>query len=159
MNKILGGFSLFFILGCSTFSKNECLNHDWYHLGAQSANNGESSSERINYYKYECTSEHGVPVDTAQFEAGFKKGLESLCSSSGGKILGSSGKYYRGTCPPDKEENFLKTYSSSRLTYLENRVRELEYRNNRLESDLSSRESRISTLESQLSAAQARTCP
>ena len=159
MKTVLIFLGLLFLAGCSTYSKSECENFNWENIGYQSALRGDQRTEMPSHYRRECTQEHQVQINQEQFLNGYKKGLVVFCSADGGKVLGKSGRSYKGTCPKTAEETFLKSYDSGRLDFLVGRVSELEDKISRLNSDLSDKEREINNLESEISTLKHNTCP
>lgn len=160
MKLILAFISLFSILGCSTYSKSQCENISWYDMGYRSALQGERQIDRVTHFQIECTQEHNVAINDKNFADGFNKGLEAFCSSEGGRNLGQTGGIYRGTCPKQAEEPFLKSYDSGRLDYLAKQVTELQSQVGKLRSEASSKDFEIQKLESEIRTLRLhRNCP
>lgn len=148
-----------FSLGCSTYSKTQCDDFNWQDIGYNSALRGELNNEMPIHYGRECTEEHQVRVNQDQFLAGYNKGLAVVCSAEGGRSLGKMGKAYKGICPKEEEEAFMKSYESGRVDFLANRVEELELKVRRLDSDNSDKEDKIRDLESELTSLRHKHCP
>jgi hypothetical protein len=153
MKILLGILLSILVSACSTFSKKECENFDWHSKGYDAAMDGEPEFSRLSYFQKECGEKHDVQPNKQMFDVGYNKGLDYLCTSSGGRVLGQKGNSYQSICPKEKEEEFLKGYKSGRLDFLEQRVVELEQTVRKLKSDLSDCESRLYSCQST-----ARTC-
>ncbi len=150
MKIIFGILGLLLVAGCSTYSKKDCEAKDWYQEGFASAREGHTD-DRIAHYQKSCSEEHGVAVNSTQFNEGFQKGLVYFCTEQHGRNFGREGKVYRGTCPKEAEASFLKTYESGRLDFLVQKVSSLE-------SEISDLRTRNSSLESELSTFRNRSC-
>lgn len=147
MSKSAVVVSLLFLSGCSALSKKQCEQMDWNSLGYQKAMNGQTIEQQRRYYEQSCIQEHDVKPDFAAFEAGFKTGIDYLCTGSGGVALGSRGASYRGTCPREKEATFLQGYATGRVGFLESRVKALEDEVSSLRWQLSGCQSTVSSLQ------------
>ncbi len=155
---------IFISTGCSSYSKQKCLEIDQAQSGYKLGIDGVTSfNSAILDLKKNCEDEHGVPVDTQKIKTGWEDGLRFYCSSNGGSRAGQSGLVYSGACTKQDEKIFFNTYNPSRMSYLENKVKELEKKIEVLESDFSnatsranSCESNVNSLYSRLSSAEAK---
>ncbi len=159
MKIILILFSTFLFLGCATYTKSQCENFNWEDVGYKSALRGETQNEATFHFQKTCAKDHQVQLNESQFLQGYQRGLKLFCSPEGGQVIGKKGTIYKGICPKESEEAFLKSYDRGRVDFLTKRVDELEGTVSRLRSDLSRKDSEIFSLESQLNTLQHRTCP
>lgn len=152
--------AVFLFSGCSTFSRNQCLNMDWYQIGYNEGFMGENKLDQTHkYYANTCGKDHEIMPNKETMTNGYKAGLAQFCSESGGKRAGSTGIAYRNVCGPDKEKEFMKSYAPARTAWLEEnypklqaRNKELQEENENLQSKVSRLQSEISSLESQISS-------
>src|SRR5262249_49926059 len=121
-----------FILGCSTYSKNDCQQMDWYVEGKKAALEGYTPKQGKTHYIDKCQEDQHVAIDVVDFERGFTSGLSKLCTPEGLKDLKSRGIKYQGTCEAHEDaQNFKKT----RTIELEDKVQELEAEVSRLKGE------------------------
>ncbi|THB73924.1 MAG: DUF2799 domain-containing protein [Gammaproteobacteria bacterium] len=108
-------YSLIIISGCATLSKGECLEADWYEIGAKDGASGKPSS-RLNDHREAC-KKHGVFPDREQYYMGREEGIQIYCTPKNGFKQGYAGNYYSGSCPIDLEQGFLAGYRHGREIY------------------------------------------
>ena len=87
---------ILFTLGCSSLSKEQCSNIDWYKTGVEDANRGYTIP-RLENYQSQCL-EHGVKVKEESYLSGFEEGLKTYCTPSKGKNRGYFGKSRHQRC-------------------------------------------------------------
>ncbi len=148
------------MVACSTFSREQCQKMDWSFEGYNRARDGDSAEPGIGYYKKECDQEHGIKVNEQLYNEGYQRGLNAFCTKEGGFSYARHGGHYRGTCPKEKESEFLSRFTEGRLIFLEDRLRDLEHENKGLRDDVDSLRSQLSSAQSELSSArgEASTC-
>lgn len=160
----------FLVMGCSTYSKKECVSMDWANQGYIAAYDGQTRSMMLDHFIKKCGAEHGVQPNPIAFDEGYKKGLENFCTSRRGQEAGESGILYQNTCPEEQESDFVKTYVPARLQYMERRFEQmktenesltsektrLESDNGRLNNEVSSLRSENSRLRSEISSLRSR---
>lgn len=135
---------------CATFSRSECEKLDWRNYGRQTALEGETLFSIQNKFEKDCHARHGVPVNQAELEAGFKAGTQEFCSPDSLRNYVAKGGEYRGTCshlPPDTVNAGL---SAGRVTRLEHQLRSKDDEIRTLQSKNSSLEREIQDLRSQV---------
>lgn len=161
ISSLLGLLTIANLTGCSTFSKQQCLEMDWKAQGFSTANNGESLTEGIAYFNQECGREHSIRVDSQLFKLGYDQGLKEFCSPENAFASGNKGVVYKGTCAQYSEDKFLSKYLAGRAAFTERRVVELESKVDDLESQVSNLKSEVSDKESQIRTleGQLRSCP
>ncbi len=131
------------LVGCSTYSRKECLAMNWHQQGAKFALKGETVHEGLAHFANGCKD---VPVDSSAFQSGFDSGLAQFCTPENIEKFATEGGRYKGTCPESAvSTKFMSQYSSGRETYLEKKVKSLK-------SELSDAESKLSRLESEVSS-------
>lgn len=159
MMKISILFGLLMLtLGCSTYSKRQCQNFNWEMIGRDKAIRGDTLESSLAHYQKAC-GEHKISVSEEQFQKGYQSGIQILCSSEGGQNLGRTGFTYKGTCPKNLEDSFLKGYTTGKVEYMSRRIDELERKVKDLESEVSSKDREISNLESEVSSLKHKSCP
>ena len=75
----------------------------------------------------------------SEFDDGFSNGLLTFCTADHAQRFGLEGKIYRGTCTPDNEQDFLKSYVNALEVALPQAVSEvniLESKSNSLQSQI-----------------------
>jgi len=102
-------FLLLFILsGCTTLSKKECTEGDWYGIGYRDGAEGYSD-ERVNSHRKSC-SEHGRTLDLNEYRRGRRDGLVQFCTRANGYKKGSNGWNLKEICPDELAKTFLDGY-------------------------------------------------
>ncbi len=96
---------------CTTLSKEECLQSDWYGIGQRDGAAGIQGQSRLSNYQQTC-EQHNIAFDSAQYLAGVELGLQTYCNKDQGFSLGSSGKAYDGICQNHEEKTFLHGYAN-----------------------------------------------
>lgn len=102
------------LVGCSGMSLEECQTANWGQHGENAARAGRANS--FNEWTEKC-SEHGVAVDSAAYDSGYKKGLVSFCTYQGGYDHGDKGLENPKICPPSSSDNFLKGYLEGKNSF------------------------------------------
>jgi hypothetical protein len=116
------------LIGCSTLSKNECLQANWYELGWKDGNLGKPRS--LFQEHADACVKHNVRAEKTEYFRGRDDGLKNFCTYDNGFSKGRYGKSYNYVCPPDLEASFLAGFSKGRKVYKYNRkVVALEKRN------------------------------
>ena len=125
--------------GCSTLSKGECLEADWYEIGAKDGASGKPRS-RLNDHRESC-AEYDVFPDREQYYMGREEGIQIYCTPANGYKQGYEGNFYSGTCPVDLESAFLSGYNIGREIYDEKRkAYENERKIDQLEKELAKKD-------------------
>lgn len=116
-----------FLLGCSTYSKKDCLDMDWYVEGKKAALDGYTAKQGKTLFVDKCQEDQKVTVDWVDFDRGFSSGLIKLCTPEGLKALEERDVKYQGTCETLDDE----------LSHKKTRTSELESKNRKLEAEIS----------------------
>lgn len=129
---------------CSTYTKKECVEMNWFEGGKKFALSGQSKSQANVHFTQACQQEKGVAIDMTQLDSGFEAGLVEFCQPEKARQFGSSGGVYRGTCDNHtKAKEFLALYNEGRISFLEKEVLALQ-------SEVSSLRSQIEQLQGKL---------
>ncbi|EOD54440.1 DUF2799 domain-containing protein [Aeromonas molluscorum] len=136
---IILGISL--LLGaCSSLSQEECAAMSWYNLGFADGEQGKAPDASKGYA--DSCGEYGIRVDQAEWQRGYKKGLELYCIPELAYRKGREGSEYQGVCPND--ETFLRQFERGRQEYqLAARLNELSNAISQNEQDIYQLEQRI----------------
>lgn len=134
----------FSFVGCSTYSKRDCQNMDWFQAGQKFAMNGKTLQDSQEHYAKECSAQHEISVDQEKLKLGYESGLKVFCSESYSYEFAKSGGVYLGTCPKSIEDTMLPGLKNGRIQYLENKVAMLESEKSSLASQLSSVQGELS---------------
>jgi len=128
-----------YLNGCSTLSKNECLNAEWGSIGYQDGYNGYLQS-RIGRHRKAC-SEYDIKPDLSKYISGYDDGVREYCKPQRGYKRGLKGYENKGVCKGSTRKIYNNAYMQGRQIYnLELQVKEnkqsIKYileRNHRLE--------------------------
>lgn len=129
---------IFFGVGCSTMSKEECGEADWNHVGYIDGRMGKSELF-IEEHKRAC----GISdVDTASYNEGRRRGLKEYCTSRSAYDIGAQGLQLADLCPEAIKPELWSQYLQGRKTFelkTERRKvqKEFEKERERIESDRS----------------------
>ena len=107
------------LFGCSTLSKNECLQVNWYELGWKDGNLGKPRS--LFQEHVDACMKHNVRAEKADYFRGRDDGLKNFCTYDNGFSHGTYGKKYNYVCPPDLGSSFLAGFSKGKKVYRYNR--------------------------------------
>lgn len=117
--------SSIFVAGCSTLSKGECIEADWYEIGLRDGMNGYKRA-RLDSHREAC-SEHGITPDRKAYYLGREEGLIRYCTPQKALIEGKQNHTYRNVCPPEIENQFLAAFELGKNIYLvETDIRQTE---------------------------------
>ncbi len=123
------------LTSCSTLSKGECMEADWYEIGAKDGANGRPSS-RLDDHRESC-KKHGIFPDKEQYYMGREEGIKIYCTAYNGFNQGYNGKYYSGACPIDLEPAFLTAYKHGREIYdVKQKISNNDHKIKKLEKEL-----------------------
>ncbi len=117
-----------FGLACSSLSKEECAQGDWYNIGLRDGQNGHSPNRIADHAK--ACSEYGTRPDNTVYNKGHAEGLKTYCTPENGYQVGLRGQTYYQVCPANLSGSFQKKY---RLGY---RIYELKRDISNLDHDL-----------------------
>lgn len=108
------------LAACSSISKDECLQGDWYSLGVNDGKAGELSSKFRDYQK-DC-AEHGVAPDFKTYQQGHSQGLVFFCDFPHGEAWGRAGKDYNTACTGKLEPSFRQGFQQGQRWYKAKKV-------------------------------------
>lgn len=141
---------VFALSSCSTLSKQECANKDWYGEGYQVGLNGGQPTNQFMFFKQNCGDEHGIQPDMEKFETGFKAGRNVMCTKDGGYQFGLNGGAYTDQCPKEKEDAFFSGYQRGQTIYTGQKLSSMEERIEDLERQNRSKDQKIMQLQNEL---------
>ena len=93
---------------CATLNEDECRTVDWQQLGDIDGSQGYPST-RIAQHSKAC-EKHGLPVNVAAYNQGWKVAIARYCTAKNGFDLGRRGATYRGSCPSEFAAAFESAY-------------------------------------------------
>jgi hypothetical protein len=116
---------------CSSLSKTECREMDWFRQGQTAASGGQTLRQAKTYFVGKCQEDHGVPINAVEFERGFKSGLNLICTPEGLESLAAKGVKYQDTCETfnphsDREPSFEEKKLSKQIKDLEREILKLK---------------------------------
>ncbi len=131
-NKWLYAVPLTTVLsGCTTLSKDECMNAHWQQIGYAHGTNGKEYNDGLKTIA-KCT-EYGINADLAQYKTGYDQGLALFCEPENGFTLGLKGSSYNGVC---NSIAFRKAWQEGndryevqqRISYIDSRIERIDRR-------------------------------
>ncbi|MGI9277634.1 MAG: DUF2799 domain-containing protein [Endozoicomonas sp.] len=132
--------------GCSTMSREECLNADWQQVGYSDSYMGYDKT-RLDDHRKAC-ARADVSVEFNDYQAGWDRGNREYCTPDMGRREGQSGRRYRGVCPGELEPGFLAAYEPAYEIYkVERTIRSLESALKRLQDQARDNQEEISELQ------------
>jgi len=93
---------------CSTLSKEECLQGNWYKVGHDDGREGYHSSRYTDHQK--ACKEYKVTLNYHQYNQGYDDGVELYCVHEKGYREGENVNKYNNVCPAPLENDFLRGY-------------------------------------------------
>ena len=121
--------------GCSTLSKGECVEADWYEIGLRDGMNGYKRA-RLDSHREAC-SEHGIRPDRQAYYLGRDEGLMRYCTPQTALREGKQNHSYRYVCPPEVENIFLTAFEIGKNIYqVETDIRRAEREIDKKEREL-----------------------
>ncbi len=108
------------LAACSSISKDECLQGDWYSLGVNDGKAGELSGKFREYQK-DC-ADHGVMPDFKTYQQGHSQGLVFFCDFQHGEAWGRAGKDYNTACTGKLEPSFRQGFQQGQRWYKAKKV-------------------------------------
>ncbi|RTR27207.1 DUF2799 domain-containing protein [Shewanella atlantica] len=130
--KIFTALAALSLTQCTSLNLEQCKHSDWYSLGMTDGNSGSASST-LNGYIEDC-SEFGLRVNSEQWIAGYRAGLENYCQPENGYKLGLQGSYYNGVC---SNNEFLKRYNEGHRQFeIKNKISKIQSRLKDIEREL-----------------------
>jgi hypothetical protein len=119
MKKLLNIFTYVIIavvlIGCSTLSKNECLQADWYEIGRRDGNMGKPRA--LFQEHVEACVEHNVRANRGDYFRGRDDGLKNFCTYDNGFSRGRFGNARTYVCPPELEAPFMAGFNDGLKVY------------------------------------------
>lgn len=116
MIKLFAGAGFFGALlalsACATLNESECQTVNWQQLGDNDGSQGHAST-RIAKHSKAC-EKHGLPVNVAAYNQGWRAGISRYCTPQNGFNVGSRGAAYKGTCPSEFASQFESAYRVSK---------------------------------------------
>ncbi len=88
--KFLSLLLSFFLLGCSSLTKEECFKLNWRKKGYEDAYTAYPNKTYEDLAQH-C-SEYGVAADRAAYQRGFQEGTQKFCSLETGRTYGRKGR-------------------------------------------------------------------
>ena len=132
--------------GCSTMSREECLNADWQQVGYSDGYIGYDKT-RLDSHRKACASAD-VTVGFNEYQTGWNRGNREYCSPDMGRKEGQNGRRYRGVCPDDLEPGFLAAYEPAYEIYqVEREISSLQSALKRLQNQEKDNQKEISELQ------------
>lgn len=136
--------------GCSAMNENECRTANWYSLGYTDGMNGSDMANSLSNRSSAC-AEYNVAVNFNQYKSGYEQGVVAFCTESNGYYVASNGYNYRGICPKNLENQFLKGYQQGRkLNQLRQQASEIKDQLDQAEFDNNYQQSEIKRLKNKL---------
>ena len=125
-------------------SLEKCQSSNWEQYGETDAN--DHHVNRYDLYLKEC-NEFGVTPNSAQYESGFKKGLEELCTFQNGYLIGNEGSVLPRICPKEAQDKFVQGYIEGQRNF--DMKKQLEKQNALVEKviDLNTQKDKIKSCE------------
>ncbi len=107
MKIIFSLITLLLLTSCASMDREKCQAANWEAYGQSDASIHHTNN--YNHYTEVC-SEFGVTPSREQYAAGFKKGLEELCTFQNGYLIGNDGEKLPKICPKETQEKFVQGY-------------------------------------------------
>ncbi len=112
--------------GCATLDKSECENADWQIIGLEDGAEGKTPSY-IGEHRSAC-AQHDITPDYSAYKTGYDAGLKQYCTATNGFLIGEEGNEYKGVCPPELEQPFIRGYNHGHEIYnVKSDIRSVEY--------------------------------
>ncbi|HIF9389428.1 TPA: DUF2799 domain-containing protein [Photobacterium damselae] len=131
-------------------NENECRTANWYSLDYTDGMNGSDMANSLSNRSSAC-AEYNVAVNFNQYKSGYEQGVVAFCTESNGYYVASNGYNYRGICPKNLENQFLKGYQQGRkLNQLRQQASEIKDQLDQAEFDNNYQQSEIKRLKNKL---------
>ncbi len=114
--------ALFFVVGCASETKVNCLSANWYQRGFQDALYGKPKNP-ADEFGQACIKE-GIPLDNAKYDQGYQAGAKTFCHPKNAYQFGLEGFEYNGTCEAPTNLSFLQKYRQGRRSFLRQEISE-----------------------------------
>ncbi len=127
---------IFFLSGCATMKKEECLTADWYQIGYEDGSYGRAAN-RFSQHRKAC-SKYDVTPDLQEYLRGRDEGLHEFCTPRNGYLMGLKGRVYTNLCPRNMAPAFLEAYNKGIEVYnfkqnLKDEQKNIQWFKNKLE--------------------------
>lgn len=103
------------LLGCSTMTKEECVNANWRLIGENDARSGKTNLQLSNYQN--MCQELGITINKKEYLSGYTEGLKIYCIYENGYEVGLSGENNSRICPPGSSKEFLRGFIAGKKLY------------------------------------------
>ena len=125
--------SALLVAGCTGLSQSQCTTGNWEDIGYKDGANG-APPERVAGHAEDCRA-HGTQPDEAQWNKGYRRGIDEYCTPKHAVQIGERGSPYHGVCPAELNQQFETAWRSGRMVYDQRqRVEQLEQRRNQLDA-------------------------
>ena len=94
------------ISGCATLSREDCMQGSWFELGLHDGRMGKPFN-RLAQHQKSCL-EFNIHIDSKQYNAGRKQGLQTFCQLDNAIHIGLKGQLYQSVCPPEIHSAFQR---------------------------------------------------
>ncbi|BFM09738.1 DUF2799 domain-containing protein [Halioxenophilus aromaticivorans] len=111
---------LVLITGCSSLSKQECLNADWYQIGLEDGSNGKARNNLARHRK--ACAKVNITPDLTAYERGHDEGLTRYCNYSNGLSVGNRGAAMPTFCPLGTRAQFELGYHDGLERYQQQKI-------------------------------------
>lgn len=119
-NRLSIPIAIFFLAGCASMDKNECLTAQWQTIGFEDGVEGKNISS-LSEYRKDC-AKHGVTPVLADYLKGHTEGSKLFCTNTNGFEQGNNGRGYHRSCPEELEAEFLSGYRKGQELYSLRRI-------------------------------------
>ena len=110
--KVLFTLAFLFILnGCSSLTKDQCVNNNWFDLGKKQGLRANDPPEHDDIEK--ACAKHGIQIKKENYKAGFLEGLKEYCTYQNGRTRALQGDRIYDYCDKvgnEFREGFSKGY-------------------------------------------------
>jgi len=106
---LLAVFAMFFLSSCATLKKGDCVEGNWSGIGFNDATAGLKADSQFRAHTKAC-SKFKISPNVGVYNAGYKKGLATFCTTTNGYYYGAKKSEYYGICPAETQKGFLKGY-------------------------------------------------
>ncbi|NIZ05374.1 DUF2799 domain-containing protein [Pseudoalteromonas sp. HF66] len=133
--------SLIVLAGCTSVSKDECLQANWQGIGYKHGADGTEYHDGLDALS-QC-GEYGVSADIDEYKEGYDLGLAVYCEPENGFTLGIQGVSYNGVCNSTAfrkawQEGNDRYQVQQRLAYIDDRIDDIDRRLKDIRAELNS---------------------
>lgn len=101
---------------CSTMSKKECQNADWWELGFSDLSQHGRNNSYYNTREKAC-SKHKVASSENAYMKGWNEAISTYCTNETIYSMGVKGTTFLNICSEDKYQELLSFYTKGRKVY------------------------------------------